>query len=584
VSGSPLVELLDSFWAPRVAQLRDTTLPILLGRLEAHGVVDAFRRLRQSDPPPRNSSWLGSFASDSDLYKWAEAAALAGRGDLLDPVAAAITAAQDDDGYLHSLYGHDGAGRYGNLGTGHELYCMGHFVEAAVSHYEAGGGRALLAAAIRVASHVRARFGPGRDERVDAHPELELALCRLAAATGDRGLVDLAAWMIERPLREAGMTLETLEPAGHAVRFVYLTSGIAEVAAASGEGRWRDAALRLWQALLERHSYCTGAVGGRWMGEAVGRPYELDDETSYAESCATVAMAQLARRIWKLTGDPACQEALGTILFNALPAAVGADGASWCYANALAFTGAREQNLWVLPFEYGPAMALRWFPPRRQEWFDVMCCPPNLARAFAQVPSWIAEAEDGDPPLLRLLLPLACRIRGAGWDVEVQSGWPWSGEAEIRVHRSPTGGRLLARRPEEGFEPLATAGATRLEWPQRAGWWSARPELAAMTGKVFLRRGPLVYALDDRGLPGVDLRCVSVDPRETIDDTDPRAIQVRARISAAAPPLYGPFDAAPAGGRSANVVLRPYHAWPEGVGQLRIWLRRADGAASAPHA
>jgi DUF1680 family protein len=346
--------------------------------------------------------------SDSDLYKWTEAAVLAARGDLADPVIAAVVAAQDPDGYLHTFYGHDGMGRYFDPDTGHELYCMGHCIEAAVSHHEATGSRTLLDAAIRIGQHVVGRFGPGRDERVDLHPEMELALCRLAAVTGDRRLVEHARWMIEQTLGRAGLTLETFAPGGHAVRFLYLASGIAEVAAATGDARWRAAALRLWSDVVERHGYCTGAVGGRWMGEAIGRPYELDDETSYAESCAAVAMAHFTRRIWWLGGDPACLEHLDMLLFNALPAGVGADGASWCYANALAFTDAPERNPWVLPFEYGSAMALKWFPPRRHEWFDVMCCPPNLARAFAQVSSWVCQ-EDGTT--LRILLPLACSFR-----------------------------------------------------------------------------------------------------------------------------------------------------------------------------
>ena len=572
------IELTDDFWAPRIRQLHDTTLPILLERLEAHGAVDAFRRLRMENRPARNTSWLGAWVSDSDLYKWTEAAALAGRADLVDPVATAIAAAQDDDGYVHTVYGHDGMGRYFDVDTGHELYCMGHLVEAAVSHYETTGSRALLDVAIGVAGHVRSAFGPGRNEHIDRHPELELALCRLAGATGDRALVDLAAWMIERHLVRSDLTLETVEPAGHAVRFVYLTSGIAEVAIATGASRWRDAALRLWHGLVTRHSYCTGAVGGRWMGEAIGRAYELDDETSYAESCATVAMAHLARRMWRLTADPACLDHLDTILFNALPAAIGSNGASWCYANALTFTAAREQNMWVLPFEYGSAMALKWFPPRRRDWFDVMCCPPNIARAFAQVPSWVCETDAVAPPTLRILLPIACRIREGGWDVEVQSEWPWSGELDVRVHRAPAGGRLFVRRPTEGFEEVPASGSTRVAWPVRSAWWSARPELAVATGKVFLRRGPVVYALDDRALPGTDLRCVSVDPAAAIDDGDPRSVVVRARLTEPSPdglPLYRPRDAAMARGRIVDLAMRPYHAWPDGVGQLRIWIARS---------
>lgn len=566
-------QLRDTFWAPRLAQLRDVTLPALLQRLEAHGVVESFLRLRRTDPPPRDASWLGAWVSDSDLYKWTEAAVLAGRLDLAEPVVAAIVAAQDQDGYLHSFYGHDGMGRYFDPDTGHELYCMGHCIEAAVAHHDATGSRTLLDTAVRIGGHVLDTFGPGRDERVDLHPEMELALCRLAAVTGDQRLVAHARWMIEHTLAGAGVTLDTFAPGGHAVRFLYLASGIAEVAAATGDTRWRAAAVRLWHDVVERHSYCTGAVGGRWMGEAIGRPYELDDETSYAESCAAVAMAHFTRRVWRLARDPACLDHLDTLLFNALPAALGADGASWCYANALAFTGAPEHNPWVLPFEYGSKMALQWFPPRRHEWFDVMCCPPNLARAFAQVPMWVGETDASD---LRILLPLACRITTGAWDVDVESDWPWSQDVTVRVRRAPHGGRLLLRRPGAGFDALATTGSTRTTVAVPLGWWAARAELGAMAGKVFLRRGPVVYALDDRDLPGVDLRRVTVDPSIPVDDRDPRAIRVSVRVVDTAAPLYrplGPSDAS----APRETVLRPYHAWPTGIRQLRLWLRR--GAA-----
>ena len=145
------------------------------------------------------------------------------------------------------------------------------------------------------------------------------------------------------------------------------------------------------------------------------------------------------------------------------------------------------------------------------------------------------------------------------------------------MHRAPAGGRLQVRRPGEGFDDAEAIGTTRFEWPLAAGWWSARPELAALAGKVHLRRGPLVYALDDRELPGVDLRRVWIDPTAPVDDADPRAIAVEAHIAApavASSPLYRSLDAEPEPGRRAAVVMRPYHAWPDGVGQLRIWLRR----------
>jgi hypothetical protein len=573
------VGLRDGFWAPRLAALRDHTLPTLLERFESHGVVDAFRRLRMDDPTPRASGWMGAVFSDSDLYKWIEASARADRADLAEPVVQAVLGAQDADGYLHTWFGHDDRPRYANLDHGHELYCMGHFIEAAIAHRAATGRSDLFDAALRVAAHVAATFGPGRREEADGHPEMELALCRLAAAAGSRAWVDLAAWMLERPLERAGLTLETIRPAGHAVRFLYFATGIADVALATGNPRWRDAACRLWGEIVERHSYCTGGVGGRWMGEAIGRPFELDDETSYAESCAAVAMARLSERIWRLTRDPRCLDHLDILLFNALPAAIGPDAASWCYSNALAFTGDGEQNLWVLPFEYGAAMALEWFPPRRREWFDVMCCPPNVARAFSDLPDRVAES-GGDPSTLLIRLPIASRIVDGEWDVEVDGDWPRGGDVAVRVHRAPSGGRLQMRRPGEGIVELPTREPSRLELPVHAAWWVARPELSAMTGKAFLRRGPVVYALDDRELPGIDLRHLRIDPDAPVDDADPDRLATTARAALRDPEdraAYAELPRGPEAARPVDLTLRPYHAWSDDARQLRIWLPLARG-------
>jgi len=592
------VELRDDVWAPRIAQVRRTTVPTLLDRLAAHGVVEAFGRLAapEATRSARDQSWFGSWVGDSDLAKWMEAAALTGRHDLLDPVAAQVVGAQHDDGYLHSFYGQGGVPRYVDFDSGHECYCMGHFVEAGVTHHAVTGRADLLDPARRVGDHLVRTFGSGRDERIDLHPEAELALCRLAEVTGDRRLVDLAAWMVEGHLRRGGVTLDTVVPGGHAVRFVYLVSAMAELAWATGEPRWRDASVRLWGELVAEHSHCTGHVGGRWMGEAVGRAYELGDDTSYAESCGAVAMAHLARRMWRLTGDPTVLDHLDTLLYNAIPAGVGADGTTWTYANALGFDDDAEQNCFVLPFEYGPSMALQWFPFRRHEWFDVMCCPPNLARAFAAVPTWVADllpgpdrsagragsaGSGGDPfpgaavgPVLRIGLPVSAHIEGGGWDVEVESAWPWTGDVRVDVRRAPSHGRVAVRVPGEGFVEVPAAGPSELEIPVTTRWWSAVPEATALLGRAHLRRGPVVYALDDRAVPGADLRRVVVDVTAPIDDRDPRAVLVDAWVDETPAHPVTPYRPVADGSRRAigPVVLRPYHEWPDGIGALRIWL------------
>ena len=454
------VLLLDSFWAPRQAQLRDHTLPVLLDRLDAHGVVDNFRRKSGRSEAERRGLWF----SDSDLYKWMEAAAWAGRLDLLEPVVEVVVAAAHPDGYLNTFYD-SGVGsppRYQDLGNSHEWYCGGHLIEAALAHHHASGSDALLDTATRWADHLCASFGPHADARVDGHPEVELALVRLARHTGQERYLAQAVWIIETQLAEAGLSIDDVQLAGHAVKALYLASAIAEVALTNGNSRYEDAASRLFASMVEEHSYPTGAVGGRWLDESVGKPYELPDAMAYAESCAAVAATQFCRRIWQLTGDFSSLEQTELLLFNAVPCGTGDDGESWFYSQPHAVADvASESNPWLRPYEYQQSMLLQWFPVHRHRWFDVTCCPTNLARMFATVHDHVADL-DADGNLL-IHLPIGAKLVGGGWDVEVASDYPAGGSIRITTSSAPPGRRTLVRKPSWGgwhrgtrlFRPMA---------------------------------------------------------------------------------------------------------------------------------
>ncbi|MBL8775193.1 MAG: glycoside hydrolase family 127 protein [Acidimicrobiales bacterium] len=555
------IELADGFWAPRQAQLREHTIEVVLGRLEGQGVVDNFRRLAGVIDPGATPRRAMHFC-DSDLYKWLEAAVLAGRLDLADPVIDLIEAVQQPDGYVHTHYGVEGLpARYSDLDFGHEHYCFGHLFEAAAAHHSATGSEQLLAVAVRLADHLVATFGPGRDERTDAHPEVELALCRLAAATGTERYVDHAAWALEHRLAAAGSSLDEYSLSGHAVRALYLASGFAEVALATGEERWSLAAQRQFDALVERHAYPTGAVGGRWLGEMVGRPYEQPDAASYTESCAAVAATQFCERVWRLTGDPAALDQAEVLLYNAVPCGVGAEGDTWFYSQPHAVGEvAPDLNPWVYDFDYGMMMLAEWFPARRHDWFLVPCCPPNLARMFASVDRHVAEVDAAGDLLVHL--PLACRIRGDGWDVEVGGGYPFEGEITVTVHTAPSD-RSSARVRRPGWvgwsglschEPIPADG--RVSLPVDWQWWTTDHRVEGAAGTVHLRRGPVVHCLEGVDHAGVDLRDVVVDPAAPVAD----AFAVRPLAPALHYPLgvTGPEGAAP-----TPVAARPvpYADW-----------------------
>lgn len=547
------VELADGFWAPRQAQLREHTLEVVLDRLERQGVVDNFRRLAGAldpDATPRRAMHF----SDSDLYKWLEAAVLAGRFDLADPVIDLIVAVQRPDGYVHTHYGLEGQpSRYSDLDFGHEHYCFGHLIEAAVAHHGVTGSDRLLAVARRLGDHLVTTFGPGRDERTDAHPEVELALCRLAATTGEERYVDHAAWALEHRLAAAGSSLEDYALSGHAVRALYVASGIAEVALARGDERWTTAAARLFDLLVGRHAYPTGAVGGRWLGEMVGKAFEQPDAMAYAESCAAVAATQFCRRIWHLTGDARALDQAELLLFNAVPCGVGAGGDTWFYSQPQAVGEvAPDLNPWVYDFDYGMLMLAEWFPARRHDWFLVPCCPPNLARLFAGVDHHVAEVDAAGDLLVHL--PVASRISGDGWEVEVAGGYPADGEITVMVHEAPPRRQVRVRRPGwaggSGHETLGTDG--RVDLPVDWQWWTTDHRVEGAAGAVHLRRGPVVHCLEGVDHAGVDLREVVVDP------TQPPATAFAVRPPPGA--LHHPVGvAAPAAPLSATPV--PYADW-----------------------
>jgi uncharacterized protein len=550
------VTLTDGFWAPRREQLRTHTLPVMLDRLERQGVVDNFRRLAGAVDAPRQAMHF----SDSDLYKWLEAAVRAGRLDLAEPVVDLVEAVQRPDGYLHTYYdvGAGSPGRHTDLEFGHEHYCAGHLVEAALAHHEVTGSDRLLGVAVRLADHLLTTFGPGRDERTDAHPEIELALVRLATATGVERYLDHARWVIERRLVDAGSSVTACGLAGHAVRALYLASGIAEVALATGDLTWEEAAARLFRSMVDEHAYPTGAVGGRWLGEAVGKPFELPEAMAYAESCAAVAAVQFSRRIWRLTADPAALDQIEVLLYNAVPCGVGAEGDTWFYSQPHAVAEvAEEENPWTSSFDYGELMLRSWFPARRHRWFLVPCCPPNLARLFASVDDDVAELDpDGD---LLIHLPLAARLEGGGWRVEVASAYPDDGRVEVRVLDAPRGRSVRVRRPGwaggHGHVTLPPDG--RAEIPVDWSWWETDRRVEGVTGTVHLRRGPVVHCVEGHDLPGTDLRDLVVDPTRPPDE----AFTVLDREVEL--PLHRPAGAAGAAGtrRPVTVATTPYAEW-----------------------
>src|SRR5680860_1271613 len=331
------VELLEGFWEERTRANRETALGGLDQRLTEHGVVSNFE----------SGEHQGYWFTDSDLYKWIEAAAwsLAGHPDAdldarLRAVTATVMSAQRADGYLNTAIGPEE--QFRRLEWSHELYCAGHLVQAALARSRVSDHDALLDGARRFADLIAAQLGPEDTPVTDAHPGIETALVELYRETREPRYLDAAialAARVELGGDAVGIT-------GHAVRAGYFAAGLADIALETGDAETIATLDALWISMIEEKAYITGAIGGRWIGESVGRPFELPNEGAYAETCGAVAVVHWAWRMLARTGEARYADQIEVALHNAVLGGVSLAGDEWFYANPLSASDVPETDPW----------------------------------------------------------------------------------------------------------------------------------------------------------------------------------------------------------------------------------------------
>jgi DUF1680 family protein len=607
--GADGVELGDGFWAGRVRVNRERTIPHGLEQLHAWGQLDNLRSAAGGNGAYRaaeDTSGATLPFLDSDVYKWLEAvgwelgrapdaALLAAAGPVIDLVAAA----QRPDGYLNSYVQNDpGREPAGDLAWGHELYCLGHLVQAAVAWHRALGDDRLLAVACRAADWADRELGPAGRDGVDGHPEAEMALVELSRVTGEPRHLALAArlvelrgrgilgagrfgrtyWQDHRPVREAAAV------AGHAVRQVYLDCGAVDVAVETGDRELLAAVLRRWHDMVTTRSYLTGALGSRHKDEAFGAPHELPPDRAYAETCAAIGSVMLAWRLLLATGDAVHADVIERTMFNAVLPGVALDGVRFFYVNPLQ---RRHSDLDPEPGE-----------GERAPWYPCACCPPNLMRTLSTWQQYLATSDDGGVQLHQYA---AGRVRAdlpAGRvSLTVETRYPWEGRVAVVVDETPDVPWTLSLRvpgwcasatlatPGNGVEPVAgpPAAVCRRRWRTGdlvvldldLGVRVVEPHrrVDAVRGCVAVERGPLVYCLESADLPaGVELEDLEWDPGGS------PAVRRSGPFGAAVPAVDVPlrrWDGAAAGDGTLRVPAVPYFAWGHrGRGAMRVWIPR----------
>ncbi len=612
----PRVTIDGPFWGPRLATNRDVSIKHVYRQAAVTGRLDALKlNWQPGDSFTPHRFW------DSDVAKWIEAASYTLHThpdpDLqatLDRVVDLLVGAQQPDGYLNSYFTTvEPDKRWTNLRDAHELYCAGHLMEAAVAHYEATGQRDLLETLTRYADLIDHTFGPepGQKRGYPGHQEIELALVKLHRATGEARYLDLARFFVDERGRQpphyfdaeatargddpaaywAGSHTHTQshrpvreqdEAVGHAVRALYLYSGMADLAAATGDRDLWAACRRLWDSVTARKLYITGGVGAHHAQERFGADYELPNASAYAETCAAIALVFFAHRMLQVEADGRYADVLERALYNNVLAGVSLSGTTFFYVNPLASDGTHH----------------------RQDFFTCACCPPNVIRLLASLGQY-AYATAGDALYVHLYLGGTAQTTLAGTPVRltVQTAYPWDGDLSLTLApESPVSGDLMLRLPGwcadyvlaingQPVDNLVDRGYLRLNRRWQAGdrvdlhlsmpvrRIVAHPQVAADAGQVALQRGPLVYCLEqvDHTAPVRAIRLPDETPLTARFDADLLGGTVVIEgegVQTTADSLYTPLDQT----RSAPAALKavPYCLWDNrAAGPMTVWLPRA---------
>lgn len=626
------VRLDDQFWAPKIETNRTVSIPFAFQQCETTGRVENFilaARALQGTLGDSERKIPPYPFDDTDIYKVIEGAsyAMSVRPDpkldaYIDGLIEKIAAAQEKDGYIYPARTINPAKPHAWAGTerwqlekvdSHELYEVGHLVEAAVAHYQATGKRTLLDIATRFADLLVNTFGQGKRAIWPGHQITEMALAKLYRVTGEASYLRLSKFMLDvrgpDGDRGAGRTynqsqarpVDQTEAVGHAVRAAYMYSGMADVAALTGDLSYLHAIDAIWNDVVGTKLYITGGIGASGAGEAFGAAYELPNMSAYCETCAAIGNDYWNQRLFLLHGDAKYIDVMERTLYNGLVSGVSLDGKGFFYPNPLESRGQHE----------------------RKPWFGVACCPGNITRFLASVGGYQYAKQDRTIFVNLFAAGTADVALGNGTRVTLVQAtrYPWDGAVSLTVKPSRTGAfalnvripgwarneaapGALYRFADRVSDPVRLAvngvaqrvtpvnGYARINRTWKAGdvvtltlpmpvrRVLAHENVAADRGRMAIQRGPIVYALEWPDNPGGGIRNVVIP-----DDA--------AFTSEFRPTLLGGVQVVRTQGISlgANAVGQverqaraltaiPYYAWANrGKGEMMVWVPRSEASA-----
>lgn len=611
----------DAFWSPRIETNRTVTIGYDFQKSEETDRLTNFDKAAGRMVGDHE----GIFFNDSDVFKIIEGAAYSLHihpdpelDAYLDNLIERIAAAQEADGYLYTARtiaerngtpeklsaDREGVTRWSHLRVNHELYNVGHLYEAAVAHHLATGKRSLLEVALKNADLIDSVFGPEQLHDVPGHQEIEMGLVKLYGVTSEERYLQLAKFFLDERghhvqraaygnfdnpgyMQDHQPVIEQDEAVGHAVRALYMYSGMADVAALTGEQAYIDAIDRIWENVVGKKFYITGGLGARHHGEAFGDNYELPNATAYNETCAAIANIFWNQRMFQLHGDAKYIDVLERSLYNGFLPGIAFSGDKFFYVNPLSFDGEFKFN--------------RDDSRERLGWFHCSCCPTNVVRLFPSLGGYI-YTQTTDTLYVNLFVgsQIELTVNGTSIQLKQQTRYPWDGTVQLTMQpAAPTSFTLALRIPGwtqnrpvpsnlyhyidppsesamiqvngDAIQPALAKGYAQItrEWqpgdvvtltlPMPIRRVASHPAVAGNVGKVALERGPLLYCLE-----GID------NNGQVLNAILPNSAQLQAEWI---PDLLNGVTVIRARCDESVQTFVPYYSWAHrGIGEMIVWL------------
>jgi len=575
----------------RIETNRRTSIPSLYKSFLEYGTVDNFRIASGE----KKGSITRRLATDSDLYKWMEAVSCdlqneydRERARLLDKLISLISKTQEKSGYIDTFYAESfRKERFKNLYHGHELYCGGHLIQSAIAHHRATGKDSFLDVAVKWADFICRKFGKGRIEENDGHPEVEMALVELYRTTGREKYLELAGFFMSKPYKilDGHAFLEFPGVTGHAVRMIYLCSGATDYCIETGDRKYLGKLLSLWEDMAGRKTYITGGIGSRYSGETFGMPYELPNLRAYAESCAAIASMMWNYRMFLITGEGRFMDLFENTLYNGFLSGVSLDGREYFYVNPLASRGEH----------------------RRKKWYDCTCCPPNIQRMLASLPGYFygVSKEGLWVNLYGESESVARLFSGNKVRMIQKTGYPYDGKVSLEISperseefsiflRIPRwadncivkiNGRKFTAEPGQYFAGRhlweSSKENVEIDFGLKPVLYSAHPEIESTKGCAAIKRGPVLYCLESVDNPGVNLFNCRLEKTKLKERFEPDLLGGTHTVSGEILsgqdehlPLYEKADRYPDPKFSKRRFKAiPYHLWANrGTSRMAVWL------------